>query len=200
MINVELTLNIWLAYALIGAASIVLGLRSVRSDLWEEFDLLFVGNCLLSATILIIHGWKLDPILLLQTGSDVAFLIIGKWQHIRLRYLFALLIKERNYLQKKCERLKNKNRSNVKKAVRGLNQYKSAVNKLKKNEILLYNNNKDLINYVNKLNDQNNCLLNDYKVLSLNYKLLTRDHTRLEKRWQKLEKEINELRKNGIDI
>lgn len=200
MVNIDMTLNIWLAYGLIGAALFVLGLRSVRPDLWEDFDLLFVSNCLLSATILIIHGWKLDPILLLQNGSDIFFLIVGKWQHIRLRFLFVELIEERNFLQEKHETLKKKHKTALKKAVAGFGKYKFATDKLQNKIIQIDKGNKELIKDTNKLCDQSNYLLNEYKVLSLNYKLLDRDYSRLDKKWQKFEKTVNELRKKGIDI
>ena len=48
---------------------------------------------LLYSCILIVHGWRLDPILLFSQVLVVISLLVAGWENIRLRGLLAVMAK-----------------------------------------------------------------------------------------------------------
>ena len=62
-------------------------LRTVKYELSRDVDIFFTTLGLIYSSILIIHGWRLDPILLFgQILIIITLLSIG-WENIRLRGL-----------------------------------------------------------------------------------------------------------------
>ena len=61
----------------------------IKYDLSRDIDIFFTTLGLIYSSILIIHGWRLDPILLFgQILIIVTLLSIG-WENIRLRGLVS---------------------------------------------------------------------------------------------------------------
>lgn len=91
MINVGFGPNILLG---IIVALSVLGLyllRVIKYDLARDIDIFFTTLGLVYSAILIIHGWRLDPILLFgQIIIIITLLAIG-WENIRLRGLASTI-------------------------------------------------------------------------------------------------------------
>ena len=93
MINVGFGPNIILGLALGFGVLILYGLRLVRPEVARDEDIFFTTICILYSCILMIHGWRLDPILLFsQILVIISFLAAG-WENIRLRGLLANLAK-----------------------------------------------------------------------------------------------------------
>nr|YP_009674940.1 putative 26S protease regulatory subunit Ycf66 [Rhizochromulina marina]QDH81791.1 putative 26S protease regulatory subunit Ycf66 [Rhizochromulina marina] len=89
MINIGFGPNILLGVIV---AFSVLGLyllRVVKYDLARDIDIFFTTLGLIYSSILIIHGWRLDPILLFSQILIVLTLLAVGWENIRLRGLAA---------------------------------------------------------------------------------------------------------------
>jgi hypothetical protein len=87
MINILLTPTIFLGVLFILGFLVLFLLRTVRCEVSEDSDVFFSSIGLLYSFIIIIHGWRLDPILFFGQ-SLVAILLFGLgWQMIRLRGL-----------------------------------------------------------------------------------------------------------------
>jgi hypothetical protein len=89
MINVGFGPNILLGLFIIIAVLSLYFLRTIKYDLSRDIDIFFTTIGLIYSSILIIHGWRLDPILLFgQILIIISILAIG-WENIRLRGLVA---------------------------------------------------------------------------------------------------------------
>jgi hypothetical protein len=87
MINIVLTPTIFLGVLFIFGFLVLFLIKIVRSEVSEDSDVFFSSIGLLYSSILIIHGWRLDPILFFGQ-SLVAILLFGLgWQMIKLRGL-----------------------------------------------------------------------------------------------------------------
>ena len=87
MINVGFGPNILLGVFIIFCVLGLYFLRTVKYELSRDVDIFFTTLGLIYSSILIIHGWRLDPILLFgQILIIIALLSIG-WENIRLRGL-----------------------------------------------------------------------------------------------------------------
>ena len=64
-------------------------LRVIKPEIARDEDIFFATIGLLYSCILIIHGWRLDPILLFSQVLIVSSLIVAGWENIRLRGLLA---------------------------------------------------------------------------------------------------------------
>jgi len=64
MINLIFSINLILGFGIIGGLIIMYCLRFVRPELVEERDIIGITLGLLYSVIIMIHGWRLDPILL----------------------------------------------------------------------------------------------------------------------------------------
>ena len=93
MINVSFGPNIFLGILVIVGVLILYFLRNVKPEIARDEDIFFSTMGLLYSCILMVHGWRLDPILLFsQVLISITILIIG-WENIRLRGLVANLAK-----------------------------------------------------------------------------------------------------------
>ena len=87
MINVAFGPNILLGVFIIFCVLGLYFLRTVKYELSRDVDIFFTTLGLIYSSILIIHGWRLDPILLFgQILIIITLLSIG-WENIRLRGL-----------------------------------------------------------------------------------------------------------------
>ena len=64
-------------------------LRTVKYELSRDVDIFFTTLGLIYSSILIIHGWRLDPILLFGQILIIITLLSISWENIRLRGLVA---------------------------------------------------------------------------------------------------------------
>jgi hypothetical protein len=91
MINVSFGPNIFLGIFISLGVLILYFLRNVKPEIARDEDIFFSTMGLLYSCILMVHGWRLDPILLFsQVLISLTVLIIG-WENIRLRGLIARL-------------------------------------------------------------------------------------------------------------
>lgn len=93
MINFSFGPNIFLACLTLLAAVILYGLRTIKPELARDEDIFFATLGLLYSTILIIHGWRLDPILLFSQTLIIISVIVTGWENIRLRGMVIKMVK-----------------------------------------------------------------------------------------------------------
>ena len=102
MINVSFGPNIFLGIIVSVGVLILYFLRNVKPDIARDEDIFFSTMGFLYGCILMVHGWRLDPILLFSQVLIVITALVAGWENIRLRGLIANLAKSTK---------KNKNRS-----------------------------------------------------------------------------------------
>jgi uncharacterized membrane protein len=85
MINVVFEPNILLAILISIIMGLLYFLRVVKPQIARDQDIFFATIGLLYSSILIIHGWRLDPILLFSQVLINSILIPTCWENIRLR-------------------------------------------------------------------------------------------------------------------
>ena len=93
MINVSFGPNIFLGIIVSLGILILFFLRNVKPEVARDEDIFFTTICLLYSCILIIHGWRLDPILLFSQVLIILTVIIAGWENIRLRGLIVSMAK-----------------------------------------------------------------------------------------------------------
>ena len=94
MINIGFGANLVLGFLLILGVTILYLVRIVRPELSRDEDIFFTTLGLVYSCILIIHGWRLDPILLFSQVLIVSLSLAAGWENIRLRGLVAKRIKD----------------------------------------------------------------------------------------------------------
>ena len=85
MINIGFTPTILLGIFIIVGFSILFFLRTVKYDLSRDIDLFFSTLGFIYSLIIILHGWRLDPILFFGQILVVIILFGLGWENIRLR-------------------------------------------------------------------------------------------------------------------
>ena len=93
MINIGFGANLILGFLLILGVTILYSIRIVRPELSRDEDIFFTTLGLVYSCILIIHGWRLDPILLFSQVLIVSLCLAAGWENIRLRGLIAKRVK-----------------------------------------------------------------------------------------------------------
>lgn len=93
MINIGFGANLILGFLLILGVTILYSIRIVRPELSRDEDIFFTTLGLVYSCILIIHGWRLDPILLFSQVLIVSLCLAAGWENIRLRGLVAKRVK-----------------------------------------------------------------------------------------------------------
>ena len=89
MINIGFGPNILLGCFICFGVLVLYFLRTIKYDLSRDIDIFFTTLGLIYSSIIIIHGWRLDPILLFgQILIIITLLAIG-WENIRLRGLLS---------------------------------------------------------------------------------------------------------------
>nr|QNU09449.1 Ycf66 [Sargassum horneri] len=94
MINILFGANFLLGLITIIGVLLLYFLRIIRPELCRDEDIFFTTLGLIYGSILIIHGWRLDPILLFSQVLLVSVVLVAGWENIRLRGLIAKKIKE----------------------------------------------------------------------------------------------------------
>jgi len=94
MINIGFGANLVLGFLLVLGVTILYLVRIVRPELSRDEDIFFTTLGLIYSCILIIHGWRLDPILLFSQVLIVSISLAAGWENIRLRGLVAKKVKD----------------------------------------------------------------------------------------------------------
>jgi hypothetical protein len=95
MINIIFEPNILLALFVSFGMLFLYFLRIVRPEIARDQDIFFATLGLLYSSILIIHGWRLDPILLFSQVLVAAILLPTCWENIRLRLISYIFFNSR---------------------------------------------------------------------------------------------------------
>jgi len=103
LINIGFGPNIILGFILGLGVTLLYLLRIVKPEIARDEDIFFATIGLLYSCILMVHGWRLDPILLFSQVLIIVSLLVAGWENIRLRGLLANLTKFRKKNQKKSE-------------------------------------------------------------------------------------------------
>jgi hypothetical protein len=93
MINFSFSPNIFLGILVIIGVLILYFLRNVRAEVSRDEDIFFATITLLYSSILMIHGWRLDPILLFSQVLIILTALLTGWENIRLRGVVKKLSK-----------------------------------------------------------------------------------------------------------
>ena len=93
MINIGFGPNILLGLILGFGVILLYFLRVVKPEVARDEDIFFATIGLLYSCILMVHGWRLDPILLFSQVLIIASLLVAGWENIRLRGLLANMAK-----------------------------------------------------------------------------------------------------------
>ena len=96
MINFNFGPNIFLGIIVSFGVLILYFLRNVKPEVARDEDIFFATIGLLYSCILIVHGWRLDPILLFSQVLIIASLLVAGWENIRLRGLLSNIAKFKN--------------------------------------------------------------------------------------------------------
>lgn len=102
MINIIFEPNILLAFLVTILMILLYFLRIIKPQIARDQDIFFATIGLLYSSILVIHGWRLDPILLFSQVLINSILVPTCWENIRLRaiaYTFEK-VKEKNEIKK----------------------------------------------------------------------------------------------------
>ena len=95
MINIVFGANFLLGILIILGVLVLYFLRNIRPELSRDEDIFFTTLGLIYGAILIIHGWRLDPILLFSQVLLVSIALAAGWENIRLRGLIAAKLKNK---------------------------------------------------------------------------------------------------------
>ena len=91
MINISFGPNIFLGIIVSIGVLILYFLRNVKPEVARDEDIFFATIGLLYSGILVIHGWRLDPILLFSQVLVITAVLAAGWENIRLRGVLAML-------------------------------------------------------------------------------------------------------------
>lgn len=94
MVNIGFGTNLVLGFFFVLGVTILYLVRIVRPELARDEDIFFTTLGLIYSCILIIHGWRLDPILLFSQVLIISMSLAAGWENIRLRGLVAKKVKE----------------------------------------------------------------------------------------------------------
>ena len=90
MININVGPNILVGMLIIAAFLGLYFVRTVKFELARDVDMFYTSLGLMYSSILIIHGWRLDPILLFSQILILMTLLGIGWENIRLRGLLIV--------------------------------------------------------------------------------------------------------------
>lgn len=96
MFNFVLTPNLILGVLLSIAVILFHSIRYIRPELTTDSDIFFSTIGLLYSYILVVHGWRLDPILMLGQVLIVIIALAGTREIIYLRALIFVIDKSKN--------------------------------------------------------------------------------------------------------
>ena len=93
MINVNFGPNIFLGIIVSIGVLILYFIRNVKPEVARDEDIFFATVGFLYSCILMVHGWRLDPILLFSQVLIIITVLVAGWENIRLRGLIANMAK-----------------------------------------------------------------------------------------------------------
>jgi hypothetical protein len=96
MINISFGPNIFLGIMVSLAVLGLYFLRNVKPEIARDEDIFFSTITFLYSCILIVHGWRLDPILLFSQVLIILAVVVAGWENIRLRGLISTIAKSKN--------------------------------------------------------------------------------------------------------
>lgn len=96
MINISFSPNIFLGLIVSLGVLILYFLRNIKPEVARDEDIFFATIGFLYSCILIVHGWRLDPILLFSQVLIITTVLVAGWENIRLRGLIANMAKFKN--------------------------------------------------------------------------------------------------------
>jgi hypothetical protein len=96
MINISFGPNIFLGIMVSLAVFGLYFLRNVKPEIARDEDIFFSTITFLYSCILIVHGWRLDPILLFSQVLIILAVVVTGWENIRLRGLISTIAKSKN--------------------------------------------------------------------------------------------------------
>lgn len=96
MINFSFSPNIFLGIIVSIGVLLLYFLRNVKPDVSRDEDIFFATIGLLYSCILMVHGWRLDPILLFSQVLIITTVLVAGWENIRLRGLVSNMAKLKN--------------------------------------------------------------------------------------------------------
>jgi hypothetical protein len=94
MINIGFGTNLILGFLFALGVTFFYLVRIVRPELSRDEDIFFTTLGLIYSSILMIHGWRLDPILLFSQILIVGIILVAGWENIRLRGLIAKKVRD----------------------------------------------------------------------------------------------------------
>lgn len=95
MINISFGPNIFLGIIMSIGVLVLYFLRNIKPKLARDEDIFFATIGLLYSCILMVHGWKLDPILLFSQVLIILTVLVAGWENIRLRGLISNVSKKK---------------------------------------------------------------------------------------------------------
>ncbi len=93
MINVIVEPALLLGAIFAVAMIFLYSLRFINSDLATDWDIFITTLGIVYSSIIVIHGWRLDPILLFSQVLIIITVLVAGWENIRLRGLIANMAK-----------------------------------------------------------------------------------------------------------
>lgn len=98
MDNSLFSLNVLLGFLFAFGMLVFYGVQFVRPEVSRNEDIFFTTLGLFYSGILIVHGWRLDPILLFSQVLIITIVFVAGWENIRLRGLLVYLTKVKDEL------------------------------------------------------------------------------------------------------
>jgi hypothetical protein len=89
VINFSFGPNIFLGILVSLGVLLLYFLRNVKPEVARDEDIFFATVGLLYSCILMVHGWRLDPILLFSQVLLIVTILVAGWENIRLRGFIA---------------------------------------------------------------------------------------------------------------
>ena len=96
MINISFGPNIFLGIIVSVGVLVLYFLRNIKPELARDEDIFFATIGLFYSCILMVHVWRLDPILLFSQVLIILTVLVAGWENIRLRGLLANVSKKKN--------------------------------------------------------------------------------------------------------
>jgi hypothetical protein len=92
MINISYNPNFLLSIVIIIGVLFFYSLRIIRPEVSKEEDIFLTSLGLLYSCIIVVHGWRLDPILFFSQVILVGVILTLGWENIRLRGLLVKVL------------------------------------------------------------------------------------------------------------
>ena len=95
MINIIVEPALLLGVSFAAVMIFFYSLRFINPDLATDWDIFITTLGIVYSSILIIHGWRLDPILLFSQVLITSILLPTCWENIRLRLISYVFFNSR---------------------------------------------------------------------------------------------------------